>query len=77
VEGAPGIVVAAVLVHNIVLAKSTGSSGRYAKIRASEAALKAIENMGVDKFRQKYQCNCMASSRVNTTAEAENIGSAV
>lgn len=58
VDGAPTVVLAAVLVHDVDLAQATASSGRYAKIKASEVALKNLEGLSAEAFRQKYHCQC-------------------
>lgn len=34
------------------------SSGRYAKIKASEKALALLEEISPTEFREKYQCDC-------------------
>lgn len=61
VDGAPTVVLAAVLVHNVDLAQATASSGRYAKIKASEIGLKNLDGLSVDEFRKKYHCRCSRS----------------
>lgn len=61
VDGAPMVVLAAVLVHNFDLAQATASSGRYAKIKASEIGLKNLDGLSVDEFRNKYHCKCSRS----------------
>ncbi|KAL1967917.1 hypothetical protein VTN77DRAFT_2334 [Rasamsonia byssochlamydoides] len=75
-DGAPTIVLAAVLVHNTVLAKETASSGRYAKIKASEAALGVLEGLHASEFRDQYQCDCLKVEQDDTLANGA-IGSAV
>jgi endoribonuclease Dicer len=76
VDGAPTIVLAAVLVHNTVLATGTASSGRYAKIKASETALAVLEGLHASEFRDHYQCDCMRVEQDDTLANGA-IGSAV
>lgn len=49
---------AAVIIHDTVIAEGVASSGRYAKVKASEKALVALENIGEVEFRQKFKCNC-------------------
>lgn len=58
-------ILAAVMIHGICVADSTGTSSRYAKVRASERALDAISGMFRDDFRQKYGCDCRASDVEN------------
>lgn len=61
-DGAPTVVLAAVLVHDVDLAQATASSGRYAKIKASEFGLKNLDGLSVDDFRTKYHCKCSRSA---------------
>lgn len=75
-DGAPTIVLAAVLVHKTALAKETASSGRYAKIKASEAALKVLDGLHASEFRERYQCDCSKAKQDDTLANGA-IGSAV
>ena len=58
-------VLAAVIIHGICVADSTGTSSRYAKVRASERALDAISGMLWGDFRLKYGCDCRASDVEN------------
>ncbi|KAL4872672.1 hypothetical protein BDV12DRAFT_210544 [Aspergillus spectabilis] len=58
VDGEPPRVLAAVMIHDSVIAEGFASSGRYAKIKASEKTLDALENIGQAEFREKFKCNC-------------------
>ncbi|KAK5132305.1 hypothetical protein LTR08_009213 [Meristemomyces frigidus] len=51
-------VVAAVIVHDEIIAHSKGLSGRYAKLRAAHGALRAIEGLAPYEFRARFGCNC-------------------
>jgi endoribonuclease Dicer len=53
-DDAPTVVLASVLVHDTVVARDTGSSDRYAKVRASEAALEALKGLTVIVFHESY-----------------------
>lgn len=46
------------MVHNEVLGFAEGSSGRYAKVRASKEALLKLRGMGREEFRRKFRCGC-------------------
>ncbi len=50
--------VAAVLVHNEVVAFSPGKSGRYARVRAAQKALEALEGLAPREFRVRFGCDC-------------------
>ncbi|KAF2459185.1 ribonuclease III domain-containing protein [Lineolata rhizophorae] len=56
--GSAGRVVAAVLVHGQPIGDGEASSGRYAKIKASIAALEKIEGLAPFEFRERFGCDC-------------------
>lgn len=58
VDGAMMRVMAAVIIHNEVVAEGMASSTRYAKMKASEEALILLEGLATFKFREKYRCDC-------------------
>ncbi|KAK5121719.1 hypothetical protein LTR85_004594 [Meristemomyces frigidus] len=51
-------VVAAVMVHDEIVAHSKGKSGRYARSRVAHDALKAVEGLAPFEFRARFGCNC-------------------
>ncbi|PLB47276.1 ATP-dependent helicase dcl1 [Aspergillus steynii IBT 23096] len=73
-DGGPVSVLAAVIIHNTVIAEGTASSGRYAKVKASEKALSVLENTGVHEFRAKYRCDCRAT---DSSGQSVDIGTAI
>lgn len=72
-DGAPVSVLAAVIVHDSVIAEGTASSGRYAKVKASEKALTLLEGLPAFEFRQRYHCNCRDTENSANT----DIGTAI
>ncbi|XHG04756.1 Dicer-like protein 1 [Aspergillus wentii] len=66
-DGGPGSVLAAVIVHDSVIAEGTASSGRYAKVKASEKALTLLEGMLPFEFRRKYHCDCQEKGSAQDT----------
>lgn len=76
VDGAPTTVLAAVIVHDTVIAKETASSGRYAKVKASEAALDVLKGLSLLGFREEYQCDCQ-NARKDGVPENREMGTAV
>ncbi|WEW60953.1 Dicer-like protein 1 [Emydomyces testavorans] len=58
VDGAGTRVLAAVMVHDEVVAEGVASSTRYAKLKASEVALSKLEGLPPFRFREKYGCDC-------------------
>ena len=51
-------VLAALILHDSIITEGTASSGRYAKIKASEKALEAIDGLPAFEFRRRYHCDC-------------------
>jgi endoribonuclease Dicer len=75
-DSSPTTVLAAVIVHDAVIAKGTASSGRYAKIKASEAALTKLEGLPPFKFRELYQCDCQIV-KGDVSIENTEVGTAI
>lgn len=55
---AEGKVVAVVMIHDEILAHAEASSGKNARVRASEKAVKLLEGMSVADFRKRFNCSC-------------------
>lgn len=55
---AEGKVVAVVMIHDEILADAEASSGKTARVRASEKALRLLEGMSVGDFRKRFKCSC-------------------
>ncbi|KAL1955149.1 hypothetical protein VTO42DRAFT_8964 [Malbranchea cinnamomea] len=70
---APERVLAAVIIHDEVVAEGIASSARSAKIKASEAALAKLEGLPAFKFRQKYGCDCKTVENTAKGGEATKI----
>ncbi|KAH0556703.1 hypothetical protein GP486_005506, partial [Trichoglossum hirsutum] len=51
-------VIAAVMVHDEVIAEGHSSSGRYAKLRASTNALELLKGLAPFEYRAKFGCDC-------------------
>lgn len=47
-----------VMVHGRCVASSKGASAKYARVRASKAALQKLEGMTRDEFRRAWKCDC-------------------
>ncbi|KAJ5127830.1 dicer-like protein 1 [Penicillium atrosanguineum] len=58
IDGDKSKILAAVMVHGHSIGNAVGTSGRYAKVRASERALVAVQGMLRSDFRLKYNCDC-------------------
>ncbi len=49
---------AAVVLHDTVIAEGQAASGKNAKVRASANALKLLQTHTPESFRRQYGCNC-------------------
>ncbi|RMD42671.1 hypothetical protein DV735_g2427, partial [Chaetothyriales sp. CBS 134920] len=52
------VITAGVVVHDAVVAKCTGSSARYAKVKASKLALDRLDGLTRNEFSERFGCNC-------------------
>jgi endoribonuclease Dicer len=59
ISGKGKAIAAMVLIHNKVHFHSLGQSGRYARVRASHAALEKLDGLPPYVFREKYGCDCV------------------
>ena len=50
--------IAAVMIHDEIVAEGTASSGKNAKVKASSQALKLLQNLAPFEYRHTYGCNC-------------------
>ena len=57
--GSPERIVAVVMIHGVVVSDSTGTSSKYAKIRAAQKAVEVLEGMLPAEFRQRFGCGCV------------------
>ncbi|KAK5107885.1 hypothetical protein LTR62_000595 [Meristemomyces frigidus] len=57
-EGLRKEVVAAVMVHEEVVAWSKGKSARYARLRAAQKAIDALQGLAPFEFRRRFGCKC-------------------
>lgn len=58
VDGETPRVLAAVMIHDTIVAECIASSGRTAKIKASEKALDMLDKLSQAEFRETFKCNC-------------------
>jgi len=62
-DGEVPVVAAAVVIHGGIMESGEASSGRYAKLKASQRALKLIESIPIPEFRKRYKCDCAVRDR--------------
>ena len=58
VPGGLSTAIAAVMIHDEVVAEGTASSGKNAKVKASSQALKLLQKLAPFEYRHIYKCNC-------------------
>lgn len=49
---------AVVMIHDEILADAEASSGKNARVRASEKAVRLLEGMSIADFRKRFKCSC-------------------
>lgn len=57
-ERGPPSILAAVMVHDEVIAEAVTSSSRSAKVHVSQKSLGVLEGLLRSEFRAKYHCDC-------------------
>lgn len=50
--------IAAVMIHDEIVAEGTASSGKNAKVKASSQALKLLQKLAPFEYRHTYGCTC-------------------
>jgi len=58
VPGGPVTSIAALMMHDEIVAEGQASSGKNAKVKASSNALKQLQGLAPFEFRTKYHCDC-------------------
>jgi endoribonuclease Dicer len=59
IPGKGKAIVAMILVHGKVHFHYLGQSGRYARVRASHAALEKLDGLPPYEYRKRYGCDCV------------------
>ena len=62
-------ITAMIVIHDKVHFYSLGQSGRYARVRASQAALEKLDGLPPHDFRKQYRCDCVDEGKVEGTRE--------
>lgn len=55
-----GLVVAVVMIHDEIIADASASSGKNAKVKASEKAIRLLDGLLPFEFRRRFCCDCEA-----------------
>ncbi|KAH9882094.1 Dicer-like protein 1 [Plenodomus biglobosus] len=72
IPGKGKAIVAMVMIHGQVWFDSLGQSGRYARVKASHAALEKLDGLPPYEFRMKYGCDCVDEGEGNGVGDAAN-----
>ena len=46
------------MIHDHIIAEGQASSGKNAKVKASQNTLKLLQGIAPFEYRMQYQCNC-------------------
>jgi len=76
-DGSPPRNVAVVMIHDEIMADGEASSGKNAKVKASQAALQQLRDIVPFEFRMQYRCNCQAGEEKREDVPGEAVGSAI
>ncbi|KAM5473717.1 Dicer-like protein 1 [Microsporum ferrugineum] len=71
VDGITIRALAAVCVHNDIVAEGVATSPRHAKLKASQNALQVLEQMSTAEFRATYKCDCREKQEEHEEGELE------
>ncbi|OCL05832.1 dicer-like protein 1 [Glonium stellatum] len=77
IPGARPTVLAMVLIHWNIIADGSAVSGRYARIKASNAALDLLEGLPQFEFRRRFGCDCVEEELEDVKDSGERIKEAV
>lgn len=58
VPGGPVTSIAVVMIHDKIIAEGQAASGKNAKVKASQSALKLLQGIAPFEYRMQYGCTC-------------------
>lgn len=67
-------IVAVLIIHNQIVADASGTSSKYAKIRASKNALEILKGLTPKDFRSRFSCDCHGATRDWVGQDGDAIG---
>ena len=74
VPGGPPTSIAALMVHDQIVAEGQASSSKNAKVKASSAALKELQGLAPFEYRMLYQCDCEGKMKEWVGKDGDGIG---
>ena len=76
-DGSPPRNVAIVMIHDEIIAEGEASSGKNAKVKASQAALDQLRGVVPYEYRMQYRCDCETGKAKEEDVLGEAVGSAI
>ncbi|KAI9723933.1 MAG: hypothetical protein M1812_000651 [Candelaria pacifica] len=71
IDGSPIQVIAALMIHNEVVAEGRAASGKNAKVKASSNALEKLKGLAPYEYRMQYRCDCSSKAVDENLARVE------
>lgn len=68
IDGSPIQIIAALMIHNEVVAEGRAASGKNAKVKASSNALGLLKGLAPYEYRMQYHCDCNTKAEVDGNA---------
>ena len=68
--------IAAVMIHDEIVAEGTASSGKNAKVKASSQALKLLQRLAPFEYRHTYGCDCEGKEQEWVGKAGDGVGMA-
>lgn len=77
IDGSPPRNVAIVMIHNEIIADGEASSGKNAKVKASQAALEKLDGITPSEYRMQFRCDCEMGKHQKAVLPGEAFGTAI
>jgi endoribonuclease Dicer len=74
VPGEPVTSIAVVMIHDKIICEGQASSGKNAKVKASQNALKLVKGIPSCEFKHRYGCNCEGDTKQWVGRDGDGIG---
>lgn len=73
IPGKGKAIAAMIMIHGKVVFHTLGQSGRYARVRASHAALEKLDGLPAYEFRETYGCDCVYEGEGEGEGEQDGV----
>ena len=74
VPGGPITSIAALMVHDEIVAEGQAASGKNAKVKASSNALKVLQGLAPFEYRARFKCDCDGETREWVGRDGDGMG---